>query len=607
MRSPVPDAPVENRAAFQRTIEHICERASRHQSPDGARLHLGERAARHSATDAEMEAFSRQLWGLAPLVAGGGSFERIDRYREGLASGTDPDHAEYWGEAGDYSQKHVEMAAIGAALAIAPDRFWDPLDADERRAVADWLGQTNDATLPDCNWLWFRVLANLGLRSVGADHDWEQVESDLDRLDSYYMGSGWYADGTDDGVGERDYYVAWEMHTDGLLYAQFADDPERAARYRERAREFAGEYVHWFDGDGPALAYGRSLTYRFAQAAFWGALALADTKPDDFSWGEIRGLWARNVRWWLDQPIFTADGLLSVGYRYPTLLTAETYNAPGSPYWALKAALPLALDDDHPFWAADEEPLPDLPDVQPQSEPNLLVHRDETTGHHYALAAGQAPEYGHVKYNKFAYSSSLGFGVPTRRPGLAGAGHDGALALSTDGRHYRLRETGDDQTVTDAAASARWGPFDDVAVETWLVPVDAWHVRVHRIETERSLSTAEGGFAVEMTGDDETTEATDEASALVRAPGGESGIRDLAGDRDTHVVPQDPNSNLCARRPATPTLTGDLGPGVSWLAAAAVAAPDATLDSVWDRPPAIAFDGDGFAVRDADGAEVYSE
>ncbi|SQB37568.1 Uncharacterized protein conserved in bacteria [Citrobacter koseri] len=36
----------------------------------------------------------------------------------------------------------------------------------------------------------------------------------------------------------------------------------------------------------------------------------------------------------------------------------EDYNSPGSPYWALKVFLILALPDDHAFWQAEELPLP---------------------------------------------------------------------------------------------------------------------------------------------------------------------------------------------------------------------------------------------------------
>ena len=50
---------------------------------------------------------------------------------------------------------------------------------------------------------------------------------------------------------------------------------DRCARFRERARIFAGDFICWFDADGAALPYGRSLSYRFGEAAFWAAYVFA--------------------------------------------------------------------------------------------------------------------------------------------------------------------------------------------------------------------------------------------------------------------------------------------------------------------------------------------
>ena len=48
------------------------------------------------------------------------------------------------------------------------------------------------------------------------------------------------------------------------------EDPEWAQRFKERATLFAQDFVYYFDEDGEALPYGRSLTYRFAQGRFLG-------------------------------------------------------------------------------------------------------------------------------------------------------------------------------------------------------------------------------------------------------------------------------------------------------------------------------------------------
>ena len=46
-------------------------------------------------------------------------------------------------------------------------------------------------------------------------------------------------------------------------------------------------------------------------AGFWGALAYADIEA--LPWSQIRTLWARQLRWWLRQPMLNAAGRLSVG------------------------------------------------------------------------------------------------------------------------------------------------------------------------------------------------------------------------------------------------------------------------------------------------------
>ena len=63
--------------------------------------------------------------------------------------------------------------------------------------------------------------------------------------------------------------------------------------------------------------------------------------------GRDEGDCARHLDYWMKQPIFDNGGILTVGYTYPNLLMSETYNAPGSPYWALRLCI-LDLPDDHP-------------------------------------------------------------------------------------------------------------------------------------------------------------------------------------------------------------------------------------------------------------------
>ncbi len=598
--NPVADNPLQTREDFELAVEQLFEPLVTHFSSGKARVRPTASGAHFPDVSAELEGFARPLWGIVPLGVHS-DFDRWSLFRRGLINGTDPSHEEYWGEANDYSQKHVEMAAIGVGLTMTPEHLWEPLSDAEQERLVTWLNGINDAQLHDCNWLFFRVMVNMGLRSVGARHDQKFTQSSLDRLESFYQGNGWYTDGPEGDGSPIDYYLPWAMHFYGLVYATCTDaDPDRAERFRNRAEAFATSHVHWFDGDGRALPYGRSLTYRFAQAAFWGGLAFAGLNP--LPWGVIRGVWARNVRWWLNQPIFTDGGLLSVGYQYPTLKPSESYNSPNSPYWAMKAFLPLALEPDHPFWRAEERPLPDLPERTVQPRAGKVICRND---HLVALSLPQDSVHGREKYTKFAYSTEFGFSVAGRTPGPGRAGHDSSLALSLDGEQFKIPASSTGTAVDGSTLTSRWEPWDDVSVETWLTPAPSGHVRVHRLETARTVHAEEGGFALDRTGDDDASafsHDTHGTTALATYPNGVSGISGLFAERTPAVVSEEPNTNLAHPRTVVPTLRETYEPGEQWIASAVMASPDRTTD--WEPLPKLVATEEGVTIETHTGDRI---
>jgi hypothetical protein len=50
-------------------------------------------------------------------------------------------------------------------------------------------------SMPNTNWLWFRVFANLGLKKNGGKYSPERLEADIRHLDTFYRGDGWSNDG----------------------------------------------------------------------------------------------------------------------------------------------------------------------------------------------------------------------------------------------------------------------------------------------------------------------------------------------------------------------------------------------------------------------------
>jgi hypothetical protein len=528
--------------------------------------------SRHSDACADVELLARPLWGLAPLAAGGGRLEEAGPLAGAIAQAFHPAHPSYWGEPRDHDQRLAEWAAIAFALRIAPREFLDPVGPGDRANLADWVARANARAIPDNNWRFFRVWSLLAAEQLGSAPEGARLAAELDRIEQFDVGGGWYSDGP---TAQRDHYVAFALHFHGLLYAGLEDarDPARAARLRERAGRFARDYAAWFDTEGAALPIGRSLGYRFAHAAFWGALAFAGVEA--LPWGEVKGLWLRNLRWWLRRRIVDAAGRLCAGYAYPNDAIGEDYLGPGSPYWAFKAFVPLALPSSHPFWTAEERDAPELPVITPQPSARLVVCRANAARHVFALCGGQwatwRPRHDAARYAKFCYSTRFGFSVSAAPTGLEAGAFDSTLALTEDGVHFRVRRETREHETGERHVASTWDPWPDVSIRTWLVAAPPWHLRVHRVRSARALSSVEGGFAIPCEGVDRlSTDGWIGATrrALVATDSGACEIVDLAGSRNGLVVLAEPGTNVMAPRTAIASLGGAIPVGETWLACA---------------------------------------
>jgi hypothetical protein len=524
-------------------------------------LNLGTNGSVYGQKTRELEAFLRPFWGWGPLFSvTPNKYPAIKQQLvKGMIEGTTPTSDSYWGIAGEYDQRFVEMAALSCTLIHCKVDFWDSLSTVQKENLANWLYQINEHTIPNNNWLFFRVLVNIALKKCGRIYSLEKLEADLQQLDQYYLENGWYFDGYKNQI---DYYIPFAMHYYGLIYAKVMEDEdqERAAIYKERAIQFAQDFKEWFSSDGSAIPFGRSLTYRFAQSSFWAALAFADVEA--LPWGQIKKLVLNNLRYWFKQSIFSPEGLLTIGYGYQNLNMAEGYNAPGSPYWALKTFLLLALPENHPFWQAEEEPVKFL-EKSVQKSPRMIIRHDSEGKEVQAFTSGQhSHEHAHAdaKYEKLVYSTTFGFSVPKGNVLLKQGAFDNCLALSECDNRYRSRSGCESYEIHDDYIVSTWKPWKDVIIDTYLIPLTPWHVRIHRIHTNRELETAEGGFSAPVT-EGAAYVTKDEHSLFYPSEVGTTGIIDIDGKRKADLIIPEPNTNLLYSKTVLPTLTSRLAPG----------------------------------------------
>ncbi|KAK7219935.1 hypothetical protein V2G26_007938 [Clonostachys chloroleuca] len=652
------DNPLKSRSDVIKATISLLKPLTKCFSHSKARIRVPVSTAAHfDENAAQLEGFARPLWAVGALAMSLSS-PNVDAdqkkeledlcqpWVDGFVGGTDPKHPEYWGTMNDIDQRMVEAEILSFALLAAPDHFYKPLPEESKANIKNWLLSLHQLPMPRNNWRWFRVLTNLALVKTCAkplDGVKAEMESDLDILDSFYRSDGWSADGSwltreeelesyaryretgkwdaSAGVGRQvDYYSgSFAIQFSQLLFVRFAADidPERAEKYRQRARDFNVRFWRYFDSAGAAIPFGRSLTYRFACAGYFAALAFANVSglsgPVN-SPGAVKGFLLRHLRWWAANSvdIFHVDGTLSIGWSYPNMFMCEDYNSPQSPYWCMKSLIVVGLLDNDEFWTAEEEDYPvGQTSVELVPAPQQILCNHAKGNHHFMLSPGQFVAWpmkaSQAKYCKFAYSSAFTFSVPTG-PLIQQIAPDSTLALSRDGgetwavkwkceepRFSTARYSADSCSGSMTVASVKYYPWGDqqVSVTTTLVPPTDrwpdWHVRIHRIKVHqklRSLRSVEGGFSIlgrrkangmalptlaelpenavpgVVEGIIETPNST-----LIMSAAGVSGV--VAGRQSTsaettssHALKPDSNTNLGCQRTLIPIISHDIESGL---------------------------------------------
>lgn len=307
-----------------------------------------------------LEGFARSLMIAGFRIAGErgmGLDGLIDFYASGIAAGVDSAAPDRWVRPGEHPQAKVEAASIALVLDLTRPWIWDNFPARTQQQVIDYLAEVvGDRTYPRNNWLWFRIVVETFLRSVGGPWSSEDIQADLALHDSFLRADGWISDGDTQAF---DQYTGWALHLYPALWPRMAGATElsggREAADRARLDRFLLAARQLVGSDGSPLIQGRSLIYRFAAAAPFWAGVVSDVPST--SAGALRHAAARIVGHFVDRGAPDANGLLTMGWHHEWRQLAQWYSGPGSPYWAAKGLLGIMLPADHPVWSAPEEPL----------------------------------------------------------------------------------------------------------------------------------------------------------------------------------------------------------------------------------------------------------
>jgi hypothetical protein len=363
---PVMQTGPEARAWLTDYADRLLAGVRPYASPSGSLITLPGRPGGYGTAVDGLEGFARTFLLAGFRLAGEDGADPTglaERYAAGLAAGTDPAHPERWTRPEEHGQAKVEAASLALILDLTRPWIWDRLSPDVQERTVEYLASVvGDPDYPDNNWVWFRIVVETFLRSVGGPFSADDMVHDLAAHDRFHRPGGWFADGPERSF---DHYAGWALHLYPALWERMTGAAEvasaagddlttRSAADREHLARYLDDALALVGSDGGPLIQGRSLTYRFAAAApFWAGAFAGVGRP-----GQIREAATRIVRHFAEHDVPGPDGLLTLGWHGPWRPIAQRYSGPGSPYWASKGLLGLALPATHEVWTAAPEPLP---------------------------------------------------------------------------------------------------------------------------------------------------------------------------------------------------------------------------------------------------------
>ncbi|MEZ0109142.1 hypothetical protein ABH920_003152 [Catenulispora sp. EB89] len=471
-----------------------------------------------------IEGFARSFL-IAGARLGGGEGDPLGHaewYAEGLAAAMDPSEPGVWPRAVGFedwphagiTQPAVEAANLAFGLALCREQVWDQLPDPVRERLAEWLAHHARLRVwQHNNWLLFPAVIEAFLESVGVPVDGGHGAENVERIESWYLGDGWYNDGPPAAPGRNlDHYNSWVFQPflwQWYLLRGNAEPQWRVERFRARLAEFAASYALLFGDDGGPLQMGRSLAYRHAVlGGLWTAGLAGIDSPGP---GVVRGIAGRTLDYFQRLGVDGTEAP-SLGWRARECLPAvQEYSGPGSSYFAGMGFLGLAAPASHPLWSATETAeSPTGPSVAIFPSLGWAVQHGRDDGivrvvNHGSDHATSADDPGDPHYAKFAYATRTA-------PGTGVAWSDRAWATGVDGHAALVDEWG--------RATRRGRIMGNAAgegyVASWHVPrlgasgrelagarivtaslvTAAFELRCHLVTAPAGWSLREGGHAV---------------------------------------------------------------------------------------------------------------
>lgn len=307
-----------------------------------------------------LEAVGRTLAGVAPWLAlpdddteeGKLRKQMREEVLKGLKNAVDPNSPDKLNFT-KQAQPIVDAAYLVHAFLRAPKALWEPLDKVTKQRYIDSFKALRDRTGAYNNWLLFTGLTEAFLMQQGERADQFRLRVSKNKIQEWYVGDGWYSDGSKFSM---DYYNSYVLNPmmvammETLVPFRWASqrEYEQALSRMVRHAEFCERII---GPDGTYPAFGRSVTYRTAAFQSLADVALRGKLPSFIKPAQVRcALTAVHRNMYEGNQNFDKDGWLVLGFNGHQPEVADGYTSTGSLYMATLSFLPLGLPADNPFW-----------------------------------------------------------------------------------------------------------------------------------------------------------------------------------------------------------------------------------------------------------------
>ena len=317
-----------------------------------------------------MEFFGRLMAGFAPWLAlpDDDTAEGLQRKQlrewalQAYKNAVDTNNPDYlcWGIGG---QNLVDAAYIAESFLRAYDTLWMPLDNQTKQRYLTEFRKLRKIDPPYTNWLLFSSTIESFMAKAKGEYDQYRVNSACRKMEEWYVGDGWYADGPSFSF---DYYSSYVFHPMYLETLQAMIDAKANTRldyqkYYNRALKRCQKYAivleRFISPDGTFPVFGRSIPYRLAAMQPLALMAWYQTLPKELTNGQVRAALTKVMHRMFDsQQNFNEGGFLTIGFCGNQPNIADWYTNNGSLYMTTLAFMPLGLPANHPFWTDAAQP-----------------------------------------------------------------------------------------------------------------------------------------------------------------------------------------------------------------------------------------------------------